>query len=74
MDDGVDEIIGVLKIIITGPNEAPEFSASLYSFTIPEDASNDYTVGSVAFIDEGKIQLMCSVSIAYSMLQLFISL
>ena len=74
MDDGVDQFFGVLRIIITGPNEAPEFSASLFSFTIPEDAANDYTVGSVAFIDEGKIQLVCAVSIAYSMLQLFISL
>ena len=57
MDDGVAEGFGVLRIIVTGPNEAPEFSTSMFSFTIPEDAANDYTVGSVTFIDEGKIQL-----------------
>ena len=62
MDDGVEQFIGVLWIIVTGLNEAPEFSASLFSFTIPEDAANDYTVGSVTFIDEGKNTVsLCNV-------------
>ena len=53
----------MVKIIVTGPNEAPKFSASLFSFTIPEDTANDYTVGSVTFIDEGKTWLYCRFSV-----------